>query len=474
MRDYISLYINGKKHEVRGDDVFLPVSRYLREKLGLVGTKVVCSEGDCGACSVLISTSGANSEFLSVNSCISPIYGNDGRHIVTIEGLPNEGKLHPIQDAFVKKNGAQCGFCSPGFIISLSDMFEHHQLVDESKVKNYLTGNLCRCTGYKDIISSALNVDKSRLYSLKKRFITDDFLKEMKVELDNEVKIVGNTTLYSPTTLNDALEFLKDNPKAHIVSSATDIGVLVNKGKVKPDTILNLSLVSEISTIEKKSDYLNVGTGITLRNVQQFCESTHAEFSKFLNYFASPQIKNRATLVGNVANGSPIGDTIPFLSVIEARVVLSSLKGNRKVELSKFYQGYKQFDLLEGELITAVELPLIAEKYILKLYKVSNRKDLDISTVNAAFLFSVKENKIDEIKISYGGVGPTVQRAFDVEKKMKGIEITEENFSKMGEELKKLYSPISDVRASKEYRSLVVGNLMKKLYVDYLKGTSHE
>ena len=473
MRDYIALYINGKKHEVRGSDIFLPLSRYLREILGLVGTKIVCSEGDCGACSILVSTSSDDPEFLSVNSCISPVYGNDGRHIVTIEGLPQDGKLHPIQDAFVKKNGAQCGFCSPGFIISLADLYEHHENVDERKVKNYLTGNLCRCTGYKDIIESALSVDKSRLYSLKKRFLTGEFLKDSKNELSKPVLIKNEVILYSPLTLSDALSFLKDNPEAHILSSATDVGVLVNKGMIFPKVILNLSLIGEIRKIELTKDIVKIGAGITLREVQSFCEKTHPEFSEYLNYFASPQIKNRGTLVGNVANGSPIGDTLPFLSVMDAVIVLSSSGGQRKVKLSNFYKGYKDFDINEGELLIAIELPLIAKNSILKLYKVSNRKDLDIATVNAAFLFNVEKNKISDIKISYGGVGPIVMRAFKAEKKMSNMEISESNFLTMSEEIKSEFSPISDVRASKEYRTQVIGNLLKKVYSDYMKGTKN-
>ncbi len=467
MRDYIQFYLNGKKQKVSGEKISSTLSDYLRYQKGLRGTKVVCAEGDCGACTVMVGDSDEKS-YRSINSCIAMMALMDGKHIVTIEGLSQDGEPHEIQKAMVDNNGAQCGYCTPGFVMSLTDLYEQKTSVTEKNCRNFLTGNLCRCTGYGSIIDAALSVDPKKAKSLGALY------SGLSIEKNTdaiEIK-TPNFEFYCPASLKDAVELKKKYPDMRIISSATDLGVQINKDRFEPHRLIFLDKVPETHLLEVNENEVKIGARVHLSLIEKAYEGIEDEFSNFLNLFASPQIKNFGTLIGNVANASPIGDTLPFLSVMNAKVILVSTKGEREVLFKDFYLGYKKLDMLPEEMILSITIPRRSKNEILKLYKVSRRKDLDISCVNAAMKMTVTNGKIDSFAVAYGGVGPTVLRLPVLEKKMIGLDFDADNFRAQSHEIKNEITPMSDVRGSSEYRHLVAKNLFQRFFLEASKEVS--
>lgn len=478
MRDYILLYVNGSRHIIRGEDAFLSLSDYLRYKLRLTGTKVVCAEGDCGACTIMQGSiheqSNGKLNYKHINSCISFVNILDCSHIITVEGLKNGDELHPVQEAFVNFQGGQCGFCTPGFVCAMTATFENRMTcnkpIDEKKLINGLSGNLCRCTGYEPIIKAGMNVDTTKMKTMRERYHSPEMMKDFEDHKKQAIKIhTPEKNFYGPTTLQDALENRHNHQEAKMISSATDLGVLINKDKFIPETLLNLNHVSELYEVKIETDKVIVGAKVNLYQLEQALKNVIPEFSSLIHIFASPQIKNAATLVGNIANGSPIADTTPALFVLEAKVEIQNSSDSRFVNMKHFYKGYKHLDLKPDELITSVHIPIPTKDQVLKLFKVSNRKDMDISTVTFAALMTRDANNQDMIKdmrMAYGGVGPLVKRVTNTENFLKGKPLTLSTMKDAGHELLKEISPISDVRSSKDYRNLVAKNLLEKFYYE--------
>ncbi|MCT4640844.1 MAG: FAD binding domain-containing protein [Bacteriovoracaceae bacterium] len=460
MKNEINLQINGKSYTVKSANSLLPLADFLRYEKGLTGTKVVCAEGDCGACTLLVADAGSD-DFKSVNSCIGFVYQYDGKNIVTVEGLKDDETLHPVQDAMAKHHGAQCGYCTPGIVCSLAQLCDQKvkgkKELNEKSVKNALTGNLCRCTGYGPIIEAGKNIDTKNAIELSKRYPlekNDKFNESILIE-DSGVK------LFVPTNLKELLEFKDKNTDAKFIIGGTDLGVLSNKFKWKMQTVISLSKMN-FKKINISDDAIEIGASVTLHEVERALENDYPEFSRLLHVFASPQIKNSGTLVGNLANGSPIGDTIPFLKVVHAKLELESVNGKRQIDINDFYLDYKKMDIKDNEIITKVIIPKSSD--VLKLYKVSARKDLDISAVTFAGKVSIKENKIDNIALAFGGVGPIVLRMDELESDLKGSEFSKENFQKAATKVIGLVSPFTDVRGSDEFRKRLCHNLMMKFY----------
>ncbi|MGZ3768281.1 MAG: FAD binding domain-containing protein [Bdellovibrio sp.] len=473
VREKIILLINGIEHNVYGKDVFLPLAQYLRNKVNLPGTKIVCSEGDCGACTVLVAKWKADSwsEFQTINSCIAPVFLFDLASIVTVEGLSDEGQMNEVQNKMREFHGAQCGYCTPGIVCSLSGLaeecFNSQTAMTEKKARNHLTGNLCRCTGYQPIIEAAVNVDIKKWQPLKNRYLTEDHkVKFKKLVHDFVVCEDGEQKVFIPINLTKALEFKSKNIYTKIISGSTDIGVLSNKGKINLNQILVLNRIPEIDKIENRENDLWIGAKISLTEFENTVENFFPEFSRLIRVFASPQIKNQGTLIGNILNGSPIGDCIPGLLALDAKIHLASIKGVREVALTDFYKGYKQLNLVPEEIALGISIPHLTSNYLTKFYKVSLRKDLDISAVTFAAALKVEEGKIAEARFAMGGVGPCVHRLYDIEKQMVGKEFSEENFKQAGQNISQHIKPISDLRATEQYRLKVAENLFHKCYFE--------
>lgn len=472
-RDFVRLSLNGKLVDVKGPEAFLPLAQWLRYQQQLPGTKVVCAEGDCGACTVLISHFRNNqwTPFKSINSCISPVYLQDLSCIVTVEGLQEQKDLCTVQQKMVEFHGGQCGYCTPGMVCAIASLAEDcknsGKLITEKKARNYLTGNLCRCTGYEPILAAAQHLDLAQWTTLAQRYLTSELHDAIVNLAQTAVAITSeNKTVQLPTSLQQALELKSANPQIRILSGATDLGVVANKGKLFLDQVMSLTHISELYQTQNGPGTLQIGAMVTLSTVQKLVKKTLPELSRLLDVFASPQIKNQGTLVGNIINGSPIGDTIPPLLVLEAELELCSVRGKRKVSITHFYKAYKVMDIMPDEICTAIVIPLINQNTISRFFKVSMRKDLDISAVTFAALMSLNKTKIVEARIAMGGVGPTVVRLPILEQQMINQDFSESLFEKLGLEVQKQIQPIADLRASKEYRLELAKNLFKKLYFE--------
>lgn len=454
----------------------MPLANYLRNESGLCGTKIVCAEGDCGACTVLVAKDtdkNGKLNFQSVNSCIMPLYLLDGASVVTVEGLASStlsGQvLHEVQEKMVDNNGAQCGYCTPGFVCAMADLAERCKLegktITEKKAKNFLTGNLCRCTGYQPIIDAAVAIDLDKMELMQERYHDAGWIADAEKMKKTPVELLGSTKkIFLPVSLSEAINIKHNHPDIRVVSGSTDIGVVVNKGKLVTDKVLGLYHIEELRKIWADDSHVHVGAAATLTEFEKFLEKDIPEMSRMIHIFASPQIKNQATVIGNVVNASPIADTIPFLIVSDALVVLQGSNGSREVILKDFYLGYKKLDLKPDELVVKIKIPKPKKSEKVKLYKVSMRKDLDISAVTFAGIVEVDKGVILNARIALGGVAATVIRLFDIEKKIIGEPFTRGTLEKHALTLGQYISPLSDLRASKEYRMKLAHNFFLKFY----------
>lgn len=475
-RNKIIASINSKRIEIDGDKAFMTLAQYLREKECMTGTKVVCAEGDCGACTVLLARdTGPDGKlaFKSVNSCIIPLYLIDGASVVTVEGLKTETELHPVQQAMVECNGAQCGYCTPGFICAMAGLVEktkgENKPITEKKAKNFLTGNLCRCTGYQPIINAAMKIDMSKAVLLKDRYYDAEWLEEIKQMKNHSLTMnLGDKKIYLPVTKTEALKAKSADPELRLIGGATDVGVVINKGKMTAPKALALFHIKELKTISHDKNFLTVGATATLSELEDYIENILPDLKNILHIFASPQIKNQATLVGNVVNASPIGDTIPYLMTADALVVLENVNGKREVVMKDFYLGYKTLNINKDEIVTAIKIPMLKFNEHVKLFKVSLRRDLDISAVTFAGIVEVENNKMKNARFSLGGVAATVVRLKDIEVKAVGADFKRDTFEDFAKMVPTLIHPLSDLRASKEYRIKVSQNFFLKCF-DELK-----
>ena len=449
MRDTLLVHINGVAHRVGGEAAFETLARFLRERLGATGTKIVCEEGDCGACTVLVGRrEGGELRYRAVNACIQFLFQMDCAHVVTVEGLG----MTPVQEAMVRCHGAQCGYCTPGFVMALAGMFE----CGGRDPKAALTGNLCRCTGYESIIKAANETEGQP--KIEELYPGAPILQAVR-EVEREPARIGS--FFKPVTLEDAIAF--KNEKTVIVQGSTDFGVWRTKRNFVPESILSLDGIDGMAEIEVANGMLSVGGRVSLARFEEVVRDLVPAMAPIMDRFGSPQIKNAGTLAGNIANASPIADTLPFLFVMDARL---ELNGQRVVPIREFYLGYKKLDLRPNELITRILIPLPEDGDTLRLYKVSKRSHLDISSFTAAMLMKRTDGRIDSMRLAYGGVAPVVLRLKKTEAFLEGKPIHRDTFAEAGEIARSEVAPISDVRGSKEFRLQLAENILTKFYYD--------
>jgi xanthine dehydrogenase small subunit len=477
MRDSVVLYLNGERLVIPAAQAGWMLSDFLRYERNLTGTKVVCAEGDCGACSVLRYVPGRSSTplFLPINSCIMTVAQCDGTSLVTVDALSENGELSPVQSAMVASHGSQCGFCTPGFVVAITGLVEKKLCAgirsgscSARDAKNALTGNLCRCTGYQPIVDATTAIDLEKCRTVAARFFSKRQAADLKKIRSNPLRVESeNYTFYAPKRLADAARAAAKNPSARIVAAATDLGVAVNKGKTKLPEVISLHLVDELYAMKVAKNRISVGARVTLAELRVAVKEKIPEFARFLDLFASPQIKNSATLIGNVVNASPIGDTPPFLLVAGATVHIVGPRAKRKIPLEKFYLGYRKTALRRGELVSAIEFDIPAAAESLALFKTSQRKDLDISAVNAAFRVDWTDRgrtKMKSVRIALGGVAATPVRALRAEKALSGKEPSPEVLGRALEILHGEITPMSDLRGTSEFRRVLVENLFSKFF----------
>jgi xanthine dehydrogenase small subunit len=469
MRDHVRFFLNGHERLIRGDAAFATLAESLRYDRGLVGTKVVCAEGDCGACTVLVGRLAGNRlHYVPIDACIQFVFQVDGAHVITVEGLCNNGDMHPAQQALVDCHGSQCGYCTPGIVMALAGWTESGARLNDSRIA--LTGNLCRCTGYLPILDAAETLAQRLPTSIAQQYSSPEMLDALRALSVAPIRVItGSREFFAPTTIAEAVAFKVAHPQAVVVAGATELGVDRNKRGFDPLTLLSLSRIRELDRLEVGPDRLTFGANVTWAQVEGVIRERLPQFLRIVERFGSPQIRHAATLVGNVANGSPIADVLPLLSVMDAEVELTGSNGSRRRSINGFYTAYKKKDLRIDELITRIVLPLPGSGERLRLYKVSRRTDLDISTFAAAIRILERDGTIESARIAYGGVAPTVVRLPKTEEFLIGTPFDERTFRQAGPQARAEATPISDVRGSADFRLQLCENVLRKFYFDESK-----
>ncbi|MEK7485751.1 MAG: xanthine dehydrogenase small subunit [Planctomycetota bacterium] len=479
MQSTISFIFDGKLTEIsfpnpQGYTVTTTVLNYLRSLPHFKGTKEGCAEGDCGACTVVIGEAESNKiAYRAVDSCLIFLPMLHGKQLITVEQLATGalfGDLHPVQKAMVETNGSQCGFCTPGIMMSLFALYKNHHSPSREIIEDYLTGNLCRCTGYKPIIEAA---EKSCVYNAVDSFSQEELKTFKRLESIPQYSLQLQTSqekYFRPITLSEALDLKNQYPEALFMSGATDIALRVTKQHQVLPEIIDLSAITELKHVLETSEFLTLGAGLNLNQVSQLAEKHFSALTQMLSVFGSRQIRNLATLGGNLGTSSPIGDTPPVLIAYNATVWLESKKnGRREVKLDEFFKAYRETARQKDEILVSIQIPKISssENVIVKSYKISKRKDLDISTVSGGFrLERNSQNQVTAIKLAYGGMAAMTKRASKTEDFLLGKKwcrpILIESFPLLDED----FTPISDVRGSAKMRSIGAKNLLLKFCLE--------
>lgn len=446
------------------------VLNYLRSLPTHKGVKEGCAEGDCGACTVVLGQLSENGsiQYRNIDSCLLFLPSLHSKHLITVENLKDDaGGLHPVQHEMVETGGSQCGYCTPGFVMSLFSLYKNSDHPTREQIDDSLTGNLCRCTGYRPIIEAAANacVNKGIDHLTKQEPQVTRLLKSIPHE-SLHLK-TATQEYFKPRTKAEALSLKHDHPDAIVVCGATDVALRVTKRHELLAKIIDLADVEEFKNVEEGSTALYIGSAVPLNDVMSVVKANFPALHEMLTVFGSRQIRNVATLGGNLGTASPIGDTLPVLMAYGARIVLESPKGTREVPLDGYFVGYRKTALDDGELITAIVLPKSQKGMVVRSYKVSKRKDLDISTVSGGFRIEVaKDGRVQDILLAYGGMAERVKRAASAEKYILGKQWTRETVEEAMSLINKDFTPISDARAGAEFRTIAARNLLLKFWLE--------
>ncbi|WP_345675771.1 xanthine dehydrogenase small subunit [Yinghuangia aomiensis] len=479
--------VNGKEAPIAPAAPHTTVLDYLRER-GLTGTKEGCAEGECGACSVLVARPGVHkpTDWVAVNACLVPVAALDGQEIVTSEGLATAGRpgtpplLHPVQEGMAVRGGSQCGYCTPGFVCSMAAEYYRPGRCARADASvghtaehgpngfdlHALSGNLCRCTGYRPIRDAAFAVGMP---------VEDDPLARRREQAPPRPVATeytqGGSTFVRKETLSETLELLRELPDAVLVAGSTDWGVEVNIRSRRADCVIALDRLAELRELRVESHCLEIGAALTLTEIERRLDGRVPLLAELFPQFASRLIRNSATLGGNLGTGSPIGDSPPVLLALEASVVLVDADGEREVPLADYFTGYRQSVRRPGELIRAVRIPLPLAR-VTAFHKIAKRRFDDISSVAVAFALDLEDGIVRKARIGLGGVAATPIRAFAAEAALEGRAWSAETVEAAARLLRAEGTPMSDHRASAGYRSAMLGQSLLKLYAQTTEAVS--
>lgn len=458
--------LNGSRIAVSGVSPDTTLLEYLRST-GRTGSKEGCAEGDCGACTVALVEKNAHGEttYRAINSCIALLPMFAGRDVVTVEGLAG-ASLHPVQQAMVDAYGSQCGYCTPGFVMSMFEAYYRTDITDPAQLTDQLNGNLCRCTGYRPIRDAMSNALSAKPTNQQKSDPHQKRLLEVVSNPDALDYAAKGARFVRPTTLSGLLELRANHPEAELVGGATEIGVYRNKQGRSFPFLISTEGVSELAQVETNADEIRIGGAVTLTALEEALNKEFPQLDKMFWVFASRQIRSRATLAGNLVTASPIGDMAPVLLSLDARIVLEKKGGAREIALSDFFLGYRKTAMEKGEIVRAVVLPRThSKKRLAESYKVSKRRELDISIVAAGFVVDLDDaNRVTHARLAFGGVAATPARARKTEEFLVGKLWTSETIDDASNILADEFSPLDDVRSGRAYREGLVVSLFRKFF----------
>jgi xanthine dehydrogenase small subunit len=468
----------------------------LREDLGATGTKEGCGEGDCGACTVVLGEAVAGRvEYKAINACIRLAHSIDGLALWTVEDLATDpliqpalkpsraedaAGLHPVQEAMVQCHGSQCGFCTPGFVMSLFGLYQkrvcHGESVTREQAQAALSGNLCRCTGYRPILDAAQSMDQFPVRRVKEPELLSKLEHLKTIPRWGNANLDLNSVYMTPKNLSELLALRRMHPDAQIVAGCTDVGLWVTKQHRGFAQVLDVTRVAELRRVERYPHHIAIGAAVTLADAFDALVADRPQLLTFAQRFAGLPVRNSGTLGGNVANGSPIGDSMPLLIALGANVVLMRQRDgrqfSRELPLEQLYTGYRQNLMAPDEVLAWIKVPLPVEGEFQRVYKISKRFEDDISAVCLAVSLRVDGDRILGASIGVGGVAATPVRASKTEACLRHMTLADATFEQASAVLQAEFEPISDMRASAAYRREVLGSLLQRFWLE-IQGLSN-
>jgi len=469
--DCVTFHVNGRESTLRDVSPTTTLLQYLRGPLRLPGTKEGCAEGDCGACTVVVLDAQApgGPRWRAVNSCLLLVPLLHGKQIFTVEGLreePGNERLHPVQQALVDALGSQCGYCTPGVVMSMVEACHRPDLDADWKLDDQMCGNLCRCTGYRPIREATREVAGARPPDRLRAAL--DEKPEPQPALDyGSQSTRGPQRFWIPTSWPALFEIMATHPGYRFIQGATDLGLDVTKHGTHFEALISLQGLDELRRLEVVGERWSVGAGVKLADLEDATDEALPPLSRMLRFFGSRQIKNSATVGGNVCNASPIGDLAPVLLALDATFIARGSTQERSIAADDFFTGYRTTALAAGEVLARVEFDAPQASARFASYKVSKRREMDISAVAAALRVEVNDsNIITDARFVYGGMAATPSRARGAETAAVGSPFEEATFEACAAAIASDFTPMSDHRGSAWYRSTVAANLLRGFYLD--------
>jgi xanthine dehydrogenase small subunit len=463
--DYLRIVLNGRPVAAAGAAAGTTLLDWLRQDRHLTGTKEGCGEGDCGACTVILEDlSNGRVRRRAANACLLALGQVDGLGVRTVEGLVSGKQLHPVQLAYASGGGTQCGFCTPGFVMSTYAYAAEGGTADLPSIHDALAGNLCRCTGYRPIVQAVLD----SLSPQTDAPVADD--SELKNALADVARktaasfVGSDCTFHAPRSLADALALRLRLPAAKILSGGTDLGLLASQKRQTIAQIVYLGAVEELRRCDETGAEITIGAAVPYEEAATILARLYPGLAVYLSRLGSKQIRNLGTIGGNLGTASPIGDFLPILLALSARIrLVSPESGTRELNVDSYFVDYRKTAMRPDELIEAVVIPKLDSGEYFWAEKISKRRDQDISTVCSAFVLALDDGKVSKVRLAYGGMGPIPMRAREAEAALVGRSLDDEALVQASVALARDFRPISDWRGSGEYRLAVAQNLLRRL-----------